>query len=73
LQVFDPFASKIEKLLKEGCNFSPAEYEKPVWERSSIQSTETARNHVNQQVAQKFEMAQCQKLALQDGTVPLIE
>jgi hypothetical protein len=30
LQVFDPFASRIEKLLKEKCNFSPAEYEKPV-------------------------------------------
>ena len=29
LQVFDPFASKIKKLLKEKCNFSPAEYEKP--------------------------------------------
>jgi hypothetical protein len=30
LQVFDPFASKVKKLLKEKCNLSPAEYEKSV-------------------------------------------
>jgi hypothetical protein len=30
LQVFDPLASKMKKLLKEKCNPSLAEYEKPV-------------------------------------------
>jgi hypothetical protein len=29
LQVIDPLASKIEKLLKEKYNFSPVGYEKP--------------------------------------------
>jgi hypothetical protein len=40
LQVFDPFASKMKKLLKEKCDFPPVEYEKPVQERSSRQSIE---------------------------------
>jgi hypothetical protein len=29
LQVFDPFTSKVKELLKEKCNLSLVEYEKP--------------------------------------------
>lgn len=43
LQVFDPLASEVKKLLKEKCNVSLVEYEKPGWERSSRQSIESGK------------------------------